>query len=223
MTDIVAASLPNDVWGIDLSAKLDADVIRRVVAQPVLGHPISFVWRYVRLPDNNPAEDIDRAELEAWLDAGVAVLLVQHCRGGVWQAFGTRGSKDGAAAASHAALAGYPQGAHLALDLESVANAGDDVVSHCNEWSALVRAAGYEPCVYVGFDCGLTPDRLFHDLTAERYWSDFGAREVSVRSFCCKQFAQTTIAGVPVDPDHAYTDLLGGVLVGATRGPQSAA
>lgn len=214
--NITASPLPSDIWGIDLSTKLAPDAIKRIAAQPVLGHPLQFVWRYVRLPDNSPAEDIDRAELEAWLEAGVMVLLVQHCRGSTWQAFGARGSKDGAAAAAHAALAGYPQGAHIALDLENVSNTGDDVATHCNEWTASVRAAGFEACVYVGYDCGLSPDDLFHRLTANRYWSDFGPRVVSTRGFACKQYRQVTLDGVSVDPDHAYADQLGDVLVGAS-------
>lgn len=214
---IEVASVPSGSWGIDLSTKLEPDAIRKVVAEPLYGHQIRFVWRYCPLPGNNPAWDLDAEEMGHWLDAGPIVLLVQHCRAGSWQAFGTRGMKDGQCASAYAQSIGYPAGACIALDLESVSNTGDDVAAHCNEWSAAVRSIGYVPVVYVGFSCGLTSDELFHKLTAELYWSDAGHRTVSVRGVCCSQYPQTQLAGVNVDPDHAFVDALGGNLSGAVR------
>lgn len=204
-------------WGFDCATKLTAASATALAAADYMGQQLRFAWRYVPLPGNGAAHDIDAAEAEAICDAGLILLLVQHCRAGLWYASEEHGRLDGATAATYARVAGYPRGACIALDLESVANSGPPVIAHCNAWCAAVVAAGYKPVVYVGFSPGLNDVELYQLHFVDRYWSDFGFRHVAVRSFCCKQHAQMTIAGIQVDPDQAFPDLLGGVLVGMGR------
>lgn len=204
-------------WGCDTSTKLTVASAQRLSAAQFHGQEIRFVFRYVPLPGNNPEGDIDAAELEAIQDAGLVLLLVQHCRAGSWAASGAQGALDGAQAGRSAAAAGYATGAMVALDLESLATVGQPVIDHCEAWSSALADAGFRPLLYVGFDCGLTPQQLYDLHGFDRYWSDAGLRNVAKRQFCCKQYAQTVIAGISVDPDHAFPDLLGGCLVGMAR------
>jgi hypothetical protein len=200
-------------WGCDTNTKLTAAGAAALARADYNGHPMRFVWRYVPLPGNSAAGDIDAVELDAIVGAGLLLLLVQHCRKGSWLASGDQGRGDGALAAAHAKGAGYVDGGCIALDLESVANGGLPVAAHCDAWCQAVIAGGYRPVVYVGFSCGLTPDQLYELPFVDRYWSDYGQRRVSTRGFCCRQYPQTTIAGISVDPDQALTDNLGGDLV----------
>ncbi len=210
----VPCAVPSS-WGIDTSAKLSGTAPKRLASTPLAsGKEIRFVWRYVFFGPARPG-DIDAGELEAILEAGLILLLVQHCRSGSWHASGAQGAEDGAWAVRNAQAAGYPLGACIALDLESVANPGAAVQSHATQWCAVVKEAGYLPVVYVGFDCGLTPEELYELPGVERYWSDAGPRSVAERGFCCKQYPQTSVAGTPVDPDQAFPDQLGNFLIGA--------
>ena len=207
-------------WGVDTSFKLSPQQARNLAAASVTvagqDHPVTFVFRYIPLPGNDARGDIDAAEAQGILDAGLTLLLVQHCRAGRWIASQGQGALDGDTAARAATKAGYAPGACLGLDLEALANVGAPVAQHCEAWGASVIDAGFLPFLYVGFDAGLTPQQLYDMRNFTRYMSDAGPRSVVTRGFCCKQFAQTTLCGIPVDPDHAFPDVLGGVLVGTS-------
>jgi hypothetical protein len=214
--NIVPCDVPIS-WGADTSWKLSPDQAERLARSPLPnGQAIRFLWRYVGLGPNGRG-DIDRPELEGILAARLILLLVQHCRAGSWLASGSQGATDGEWAARNAGAVGYPKTGCLALDLESVANPGAAVQAHALQWCAQVAAAGFEPVIYVGFDCGLSAEDLYNLPNVRRYWSDAGPRQVTKRGFCCHQFPETTVAGMRVDPDHAFPDLLGGTLVGAAE------
>jgi hypothetical protein len=232
MANVVALPL-GDCWGFDTSRKISFAEARAIIDTGMVvddgDRAVSFAMRYVPLPGNNSAQDIDAREMEWLLDAGLSVVLVQHCRKGVevqpgvwrWTASQGQGALDGDVAARAAKSAGHASGASLGLDLEAVANIGAPVAQHCEAWASAVSGAGFEPFVYVGFSCGLSPQQLYdlHGIT--RYMSDMGPRSVVIRGFCCKQFATQTVAGIQVDPDHAQPDSLGGVLVGTARAPSN--
>jgi hypothetical protein len=212
-----------DCWGVDLSAKL-VDYRRLAAATIPGGGPIAFVARYVSLGPQG-AGDLSQSETDAILAAGLALIGVQHCRasqGQGWDAGGARGRADGHWAAVNAAGAGLVAGIGiaLALDLEDVSQStwGQPTIDHATEWCREVAAGGFEPVCYVGFNCGLTPQQLYDLPTVRRYWSDYGPRVVTTRGFCLKQHAQTTVAGVAVDPDYASADQLGDCLLGMAQG-----
>jgi hypothetical protein len=210
MTNTAAVSLP-DCWGFDTNTKLTLKTASALASSAYHDNPLTFAFRYVffgppRLGDLSPLET------DAILTAGLRLLVVQHCRAPGWTASGQLGSSDGSWAARNARDAGYLAGCHLAMDLEGLSNSGHPVFDHAVEWCNAVRAGGYLPLIYVGYDAGLNADELWNIPNVDRYWSDFGQREVSHRGFCAKQFSQTTIAGIQVDPDHAMPDALGGTL-----------
>ena len=205
-----------ECWGFDTNTKLNAKTAQNLTRAPLPNGNVSkFCWRYVSLSNPLPG-DLDIEERDAILNAGLTLLLVQHVNYPGWFAAATLGSSHGQAAAAHAKLVEYPQGAHLACDLEGVNDESTpaQVIDYVNGWCRAVIAAGYLPCLYVGYACGLTPQQLWELPLVSRYWSDFGKRNVANRGFTCVQSPQVTVAGVQVDPDHAMPDKLGGCLVG---------
>ena len=206
-----------DEWGFDCSMPLTGALARSVKAAGHEGKPFTFCWRYVFF---GPAVHGDLTELEtsAILESGLTLMVVQHVRNPGWTASPQLGDSDGAWAVKNAIAAGYTpgEGLALALDLEGVANFGAPVSGHVERWAGRVRSGGFEPVLYVGFQCGLTADELYALPDVRRYWSDAGPRKVSERAFCCKQGVETVVVGVRVDLDHAFPDALGGTLVGMT-------
>jgi len=200
-----------DEHGIDCSQKLTAESLSHFRLQSA----VQFVWRYVFF-NQARAGDLDATETAAILAAGLTLLVVQHVRNPGWTASGQLGASDGQWAVRNAVEAGYPanMGLCLALDLEGLANSGPAVAEFVDQWCLTVGSAGYVPVLYVGYECGLSPQELYDLPHVARYWSDAGPRSVAVRGFCCRQGAEQTISGVRVDTDHAFADALGGVLVG---------
>lgn len=212
MSSYEAVTLPT-CWGADTSSKLTAAAARGLSRAVINDSPIRFVWRYVFFGEAVKS-DIDADEARAICDAGLILLLVQHCRNPGWIASPDLGRSDGQWAARNAWEAGYEAGCALALDLEGLGNSGSVVAEHVDAWAEEVAGAGYMPVLYVGFQCGLTPEQLWELPRFARYWSDGGPRSVANRGFCCVQHPSIQIAGVKIDPDYAAPDELGGALVG---------
>ena len=206
-----------DCWGIDTSmagALSDAQIQALCKARLPNKQLIKFVWGYVPLPGNVPSKwDMSASRLRAYCDAGLCVLLVQHCRSGLWIPSAAQGQIDGACAGNYAKEIGYLPDCHLAMDDESVAAAGAAMFSHAAAWCGLsgVRL-GAQPVIYEGFDPGLTPEQEWEIPDVDRYFGAYGPWEVSTRGVCCRQSLQINVAGIGVDPDHAFPDKLGGVL-----------
>lgn len=220
----MGARLLGDEWGFDTNTPLSGQMARAIAAEGWNGHRLEFCIRYVFF---GPPVHGDLTELEtsAILDARLTLMVVQHCRNPGWTATGQLGDSDGAWAVRNAAAAGYEPGKGLALacDLEGVANSGADVAEHVTRWAERVTNGGYQPVLYVGYQCGLTAQELYALHPVHRYWSDAGPRDVAVRGFCCKQGPEVTIAGVRVDVDHAGPDALGGCLTGMVADAPDAA
>ena len=204
--------VPDSVGG-DTNAKVTTAMARALAGASWNGRPFSFLLRYVGLHGPTPG-DIDAAELDGILSAGLLLGLVQHVRLPGWPASAAAGQATGHAAVTCARAAGYVEGAHLAFDLEGCASVGQAVIDHVEAWCDVVSGEGYAPLLYVGYAAGLTPTQLYESLPGvHAYWSDYGPRAVDRRGFCLRQHAQTTIAGVQVDPDEAFADSLGGRLL----------
>lgn len=195
-------------YAYDTSWKLtsgEAGVLHR--APPpvgVSGAPVAL-WRYVSLGTPSTA-DITVAERDAILGAGWLLGLVQHVERPSWQADPATGMAHGAAAVAHARLVGYPAGAHLGLDMEGLGNADAPVMGYVVAWADAVHAAGYRVLMYVGYDDGLSlgaHKALQDGGYVDAWWSDFGQRQLPEGcSWAIQQHAQTTVAGIAVDPDE---------------------
>lgn len=198
-------------WGADTIAVFTAPVLDRLLASPLPGGPITFLWRY--------GTDVSIAERDVIL-ARVPMVLVEHVPRPGWQ---TGGAAGGTAAGERDVAAaqrlGYPQGAHLAFDLEGLGDQGAPVEAYVLARCAVVRAAGYLPAAYEGYDDGLTmalreaisgPDGI------DVWWSDYGPRTPPPGiGFVCTQHPQATFRETVIDPDECHgTDLRGRQLVG---------
>jgi Domain of unknown function (DUF1906) len=193
--------------GFDSSTKLTLPQ-----AQALHAAGYSFVCRYVRLPNNTAAADIDARELAMLASVGFEVLLVQHVRdpGAVgWNPANHSGTEDGMTAATHARLAGYPAGAHIFVDLEGIAGTAAATKLYAEAWAAAVRSSGYLAGCYVGYRVPLDALGLWLLHGINSYWSDAGHRRVANRGCAINQGDKLTIAGADIDEDVLTIDLLG--------------
>lgn len=211
----------------DTAAKLNDAAIQALLDYEHEGQKIRGVARYVGISRFNPG-DIDVHELERITNAGLGCWLVQHVRataGQGWTPSDQLGFADGMVATRLAWEAGYPEGAHLTLDLEDVkpGTPSQMVIDYCNAWCQSV-ADRYDPMLYVGFSTMMTGEQLYEALPyIHLYWSDYGNRYVAERGCAVKQMAPgVTIGGVGYDLDHVGLDMKGGALKWAVASQDAA-
>lgn len=140
-----------------------------------------FVVRYVRRSSRHDF-DLSAVELQALLDVGLGVMVVQHVAAPGWSPTKALGASYGAVAAVEAWNCGYPKGATLWCDLEGVAESASpsEVIDYCNAWYVAAKQSGYEPGLYVGDSCGLTATELYRNLRYARYWSAYNLNRDNV-------------------------------------------
>jgi hypothetical protein len=190
---------------VDTSAKLTPTVIAAVKAAAY-----SCILRYVPLPNDGAAKDIDVVELGNILDAGLALMLVQHVRYPGWNPAKCSGQADALAAIESASAAGYLAGGHIYLDLEGISGTAADTKAFAEEWAATIVQASYCAGCYVGYDVPLNAVQLYNLHDFHSYWSDAGPRSVATRGFAIKQHEpEVSIAGVGFDKDTLQPDKLG--------------
>jgi hypothetical protein len=207
---LIAAPIPIGM-GVDTDSRVSPYIARVLKSAGKV-----WVARYAPLPGNSPANDLSAAELATLTETGLAVNLVQHVRSGHWDPSFFSGKSDGIAAVNHALSVGFPLGAHLYLDLESMAGTAASAITFANQWIETVKDGGYRAGLYHGFDCTLTPDELFHDLIFDSYWAAPGPWTVAVRGDAIKQGLTLTIAGIEFDIDTISKDALGELPYGAS-------
>jgi Domain of unknown function (DUF1906) len=171
----------------------------------------TLVGRYVPLPANNAANDIDAAELIMLTDLGFEVLLVQHVRTPPWDPRAHSGTIDAAVACEHALDAGYPLGAHLYLDLEGLVATADVAGAKLfvESWATRVLADGFKAGLYVGYDLPLSPTDLWLLHGINTYWTDAAHHHVANRGCAIVQGRELTVRGVRIDEDTIAPDMLG--------------
>ena len=161
--------------------------------------------------------DLTAAEAQGILDAGLALMPVQHVQAGEWMASGSLGATYGGNAASFVAAIGFPAGVNVWLDLESVSTASSeaDVAAYCNEWFDAVAAGGFTPGIYVGWQPVLTNSELFHSLKFQHFWGAYNVDAVIPnRGWQMKQSPATQqIAGIDHDVNETHVDGLGGRVI----------
>lgn len=114
-----------------------------------------FCLRYVpREPKARTVKyDLKADEAGLILDAGLALMVVQHFPGTGWRPTGELGKGYGEFAVKWAQeVVGLPAGVSMFCDMEGVApdHPQKDVIEHCIAWHGVVSAAGYSPGLYVG-------------------------------------------------------------------------
>lgn len=201
--------LPNGARGFDANS-----VISATLAGNAFAKGYRFAIRYVRRRNAN-SYDITASEVDTILRHGLALMLVQHFAGEGWEPSAALGAEYGANAADHAKVVGYPVGATLWMDLESV-KAGTphgETIAHCNAWYDVVKAAGYVPGLYVGYGCGLTASELYARLKFSRYWAAYNLNRdeyPAERGVCLRQFvAKESELVAPLTTQTMDVDVIG--------------
>ena len=153
------AAAAHECYGVDTDARLTAKSAVQLRAANYQGNPIEFVVRYLSIGAKG-GQDLTAAEVGWILDAGLALVVVQHVREPNWIPSASRGTGDGTNAAKNAAAIGYAKGCHIVVDLEGVlpGTPASAVIDYINAWASQIVAAGYLAMVYVGYNTMLTPE-----------------------------------------------------------------
>lgn len=182
--------------GLDCNTPLTIEALSRIRSwnnSKPASRQYRFAIRYVRRTQVNPY-DISCVEISRILSAGLGLMLVQHVAPEGWRPSRQLGSDYGATAAAEALSVLYPAGATLWCDLEGVAASvpAADVIAYCNTWYDAVKAADFEPGLYVGYDCGLSASELYYKLKFSIYWSAYNLNQDNyplVRGVAMRQLA----------------------------------
>lgn len=196
--------------GFDVNAPLSA---AQALAFKNAGNSfcIRYLPRTAKLIDGN----LTNAEALAILDAGLALMPVQHVAEPGWQPTTNLGTLYGNFAATYAAqVVKLPPGVNIWCDLEEVANGttAQNVIAYCQAWYYAVHNAGYVPGLYVGYGIVLTPDQLYDELSFQNYWQAYNGKQVATRGFQLLQRTQKTLDGIDYDPDVTQDDNDGGAV-----------
>jgi hypothetical protein len=193
--------------GFDVNSILSA-----ADAQNLKDAGYDFCIRYVPRTAALAAGNLTNAEALDILNAGLALMAVQHVANEGWIPDASLGTAYGSYAATYASeVVGLPPGMNIWCDLEGVAPDTDaaDVIAYCQAWYNPVNAAGYIPGIYVGWNTMLTPQQLYSDLSFQHYWRAYNGPQVATRGFQVLQEVETTVNGITIDPDTTQNDNLG--------------
>lgn len=173
----------------------------------------AFAIRYLTRKATPPPGDLSKTELAAILDSGMALMAVQHVESITsWIPTAAHGTDYGANAAAHAKAVGLPAGTAVFVDLEGVSPSVSpaEIIAYCNNWHAQVQAAGYTPGIYVGANCGLSSDQLYHQLKMKYYWkSGSKVPPIPFRGYCMVQTITKTDLAAGIDRDVITPDAFG--------------
>lgn len=201
-------SAPTDSLGFDTNTIVEADV-----AKQFFDDKYKFCLRYVGRTQM-ATNDLTTKEATNILDAGLALMVVQHVLKSPWTPTAALGTEYGENAARFTAEIGFPSGVNVWLDLEGVATStsAQTVIDYCNNWYDAVFSKGFVPGIYVGFNCILTGDQLYNNLKFQHYWqSGSKVPEITTRGYQMVQYdLNTVVNGIQIDKDKTQTDNLGG-------------
>jgi hypothetical protein len=201
-------SAPSGMLGFDADTPIKADVARQFY-----NGGYRFCLRYISLGGAESSGDLTAEEAEGILNAGLALMPVQHVRKAGWMPDGSSGAEYGAHAGSHAQSIGFPAGVNVWCDVEGISSsaAAADVIAYCDAWYDAVLATGYVPGLYVGANSILNGEQ-FSRLKFQHYWKSASkVPDLPGRGY---QMIQTLVEhpvyGISIDKDETRTDSKGG-------------
>jgi hypothetical protein len=216
----IVQAAPPGLKGFDANTTITASI-----ADAFVQKGYRFCVRYVGRTQM-ASYDLTSTEAKTILNAGLALMVVQHVLNPGWSPTADLGQTYGANAAKFTKQIGVPPGVNVWCDLESVSGdaSAADVAAYCNAWYDEVAAAGYVPGLYVGYGAGLSASQVYSMLKFSHYWGAYNlnADEVpAVRGLQLKQEVGTggTIGGLTTetyDDDVTMTDQLGGTALWLT-------
>ncbi|AZE48369.1 hypothetical protein C4K04_2697 [Pseudomonas chlororaphis] len=192
----------------------DADtVISLTVAEQFSSQGYTFCIRYLSLGAGQDEGDLSQGEANDILQAGLALMVVQHVEDPGWSPSQGSGQANGVNAVGNAISIGLPLGLNVWCDLEGIAENtnSQDVIDYCAAWYSAVSAAGYVPGLYVGANAVLSGQQLY-DLPFQHYWQS--CSEVPEVVVCGYQMVQSFVPdpvnGIGIDEDITQNDEQGG-------------
>ncbi|HEV7879435.1 DUF1906 domain-containing protein [Bradyrhizobium sp.] len=205
--NVVAAAA--GLHGIDANTVLNATSCAAIKAAG-----FSFCIRYVSRQTTLPPGDLSTQEATVILNAGLALMPVQHVAKEGWSPSQALGATNGQNAATHVRNVGFPPGVNVWLDLEGVKTSAThkSVIDYCNAWFAEVKDAGFAPGVYVGARAILTGDELFWRLQTKHYWkSGSNVPPIPQRGYQLIQkiIKDDEVGGVEIDRNLTQNDAFG--------------
>lgn len=213
------SQLPGNVQAAPAGAQgFDCDsVVSLSTAQAFRNEGYVFCVRYLSLATSQGSGDLSPAEASNILQAGLALMAVQHVASEDWVPSAALGTTNGSNAANNAKSVGFPPGVNVWLDLEGVASgtSAQTVIDYCNNWYAQVVAAGYVPGIYVGANCILTGSQLYNDLQFQHYWQSLSTvPAIPTRGYQMVQsLVSQPVNGIGIDHDVTQSDQLGGTVL----------
>lgn len=172
----------------------------------------SFCIRYIPRTADLIKNNLTNTEALGILNAGLALMPVQHVALPGWKPTTNLGTIYGNYAATYARqVVGLPQGVNVWCDLEGVApgTSPNDVIAYCQAWYYAVHIAGYIPAIYVGYDTMLSPEQIYDELSFQHYWRAYNGPEVATRGFQLIQKTDEKLDGITFDPDVTQNDDMG--------------
>ncbi|MGZ3999723.1 MAG: DUF1906 domain-containing protein [Mucilaginibacter sp.] len=173
-----------------------------------------FCIRYIPRTAALAAGNLTNDEAAGIINAGLALMAVQHVALPGWAPTAALGTTYGSYAAEYCSqVVGLPEGMNIWCDLEGVApgTPATDVIAYCQAWYQAVSAAEYIPGIYVGYDTMLSPQQLYNSLSFRHYWRAYNGPQVAVRGFQLVQKLQVNVNGFDIDPNVTQTDHMGGI------------
>lgn len=169
-----------------------------------------FCIRYLPRTPALVKGNLSLGEIEIILDAGLALMAVQHCPEPGWSPTAGLGTQYGQYAGQYAAEIGLPAGMNIWLDLEGVANESlpQDVIEYCQLWFEGLEGHGYVPGIYCGYGTGLSPEQLY-DLPFKHYWKAYNGPLLPNRGYQIVQGTVQWLNGVSFDPNQLRADSKG--------------
>ncbi len=201
------AAAPDQAIGVDLDT-----VLTGASAATFAEAGFRFAIRYLPRAGASSSGDLTAAEATTILNAGLALMAVQHVAAEGWTPSGPLGASNGEQAADDAWSIGLPPGLSVWLDLEGVAagTPDDAVIAYCNAWYGAVAACGYVPGLYVGADCGLGASQI--TATAFGYFWQSGSTTPALSTgYCMVQSISSSyvLDGIAYDLDVVQNDAQG--------------
>ncbi len=179
-----------------------------------------FCVRYVARGGRRGRNDLSSTEVEAIIDSGLALMVVQHVSPVGWSPSGALGEMYGENAARQVSSLNLPKKMNVWLDLEGVkyGTSEQDITDYCNEWYNHVSSAGYTPGIYIGSDSYLSASELYYDLKFDHYWKSMSRvpapigrgfqmiQEVNPNRKTGPAYGEYFENGIWIDRDHIQRD-----------------
>ncbi len=196
---MIVKPAPFPALGVDCITVLDS-----TSASALKAAGMQFAIRYLG--------SVTLTELNSILGAGLLFMPVTFSRAPGWIPTAAMGQADGKLDVQQLKALGVPATCTVWIDLEGATGSPATVAAWVNARASVVRLAGYDVGLYVGYGSVLDSTQLYALAQIDRYWKSLSDVPTPTCGFSMMQlWKTTTVAGVEVDVDviqYDYNDRL---------------